>query len=122
MAQMQMTLLAPKPNCKSVRQALQELPPGLKGTYEVTMERIKGNGEEALNIAMQTFKWLVFGKRQLSLLEIQYVLAAEGQFSNWKELQDNITPVANIISTCVGLVMEDFQRNCLRFIRMPNLV
>jgi len=105
-AQLQMTSLATKLNPRSVRQALMELPPGLKGAYEVTMERIRANGKEAFDIAMQVFKWLVYSKRQLSMLEIQHALAAEHQWSNWEELQENITPVANIVSTCAGLVME----------------
>lgn len=139
-AQLQMTSLATKLNPRSVRQALMELPPGLKGAYEVTMERIRANGKEAFDIAMQVFKWLVFGKRQLSMLEIQHALAAEHQWSNWEELQENITPVANIVSNCAGLVMEvemfarklvsdlwdddDNSQYCssIRFLRMFNLV
>ncbi|OJJ45102.1 hypothetical protein ASPZODRAFT_144407 [Penicilliopsis zonata CBS 506.65] len=80
----------------AIREILKQLPAGYDQTYTAAMERIKA--QSSWPTARQVLAWIVYSKRPLTPLEVQYALA-EPYFES-----DSLPDIADLIDTCHGLV------------------
>ncbi|KAJ7730975.1 ankyrin repeat-containing domain protein [Mycena maculata] len=97
--------LSVKCTVKAVRDALRQLPKGLKLTHVDAMARIDRQGEEDKKIAQLTLTWVANAKRPLLVAELQEALAIEPGTTALD--CDNILDIDIILSVCAGLVVVD---------------
>ncbi|KAF7330364.1 Ankyrin repeat protein [Mycena venus] len=91
---------------KSLRDALQQSPKGLKNLYDEAMERIENDeNKENRKLARLALIWVANTKRLLSAGELREALAIEprAKFLN----PENILDIADIIAVCAGLIIEE---------------
>ena len=110
-----MDSLVTKTKRKDVRKALETLPPELDGSYEQTMERIKGQDKDYCELAMRVLLWVSNTVRPLSPVELQHAIAVQPGMT---ELDDEDLDEEDLmVSVCAGLVVLDAETNTLRFVR-----
>ena len=100
---------------KDVRKALESLPPELDGTYDQTIERIKGQGKDYSELAMRVLLWVSSTFRPLSPVELQYAIAVRPGMTELDE--EDLDEQDLMISVCAGLAILDAETNTLRFVR-----
>ena len=110
-----MDSLVTKTKRKDVRKALNTLPPELDGSYEQTIERIKGQGKDYSELAMRVLLWVSNAARPLSPIELQYAIAIQRGMT---EIDDEDLDEQDLmVSVCAGLVVLDAETNTIRFVR-----
>ena len=110
-----MDSLVTKTKRKDVRKALETLPPELDGSFEQTMERIKGQGKDYSELAMRVLLWVSNTVRPLSPVELQYAIAVQPGMT---ELDDEDFDEQDLmVSVCAGLVVLDAETDTMRFVR-----
>lgn len=119
LARFHMDTLVTKTKRKDVRKALESLPPELDGTYDQTIERIRGQGKDYSELAMQVLLWISSALRPLSPVELQYAIAIQPGMT---ELDDEDLDEQDLmVSVCAGLVVLDARTDTLRFVRKSVL-
>lgn len=119
LARFHMDSLVTKTKRKDVRKALESLPPELDGTYDQTIERIKGQGKDYSELAMLVLLWISNAIRPLSPVELQYAIAIQPGMT---ELDDeDLDEQDLLVSVCAGLVILDAETDTLRFVRKSIL-
>lgn len=119
LARFHMDTLVTKTKRKDVRKALESLPPELDGTYDQTIERIRGQGKDYSELAMQVLLWISSALRPLSPVELQYAIAIQPGMT---ELDDEDLDEQDLmVSVCAGLVILDARTDTLRFVRKSVL-
>ncbi|KAJ7582108.1 ankyrin repeat-containing domain protein [Mycena floridula] len=104
------------PNRGMLREALAILPDAIYNSYDTMMHRINSQGKFCAQLAKQVFKWLVYAKRPLSMLELRHALAISLESTQMNH--DDITEAERLIEIYGGLVIteknfwteEDFPR------------
>ncbi|KAJ7582149.1 ankyrin repeat-containing domain protein [Mycena floridula] len=94
-----------KPNRQELRKALAKLPDKIYISYDETMHRINSQEESSAQLANQVFKWLVYAKRPLSMLELRHALAISLESTEMDP--DAITSTEILIEICGGLVITE---------------
>ncbi|KAJ7582146.1 ankyrin repeat-containing domain protein [Mycena floridula] len=94
-----------KPNRQRLREALAKLPDKIYISYDETMHRINSQEESSAQLANQVFKWLVYAKRPLSMLELRHALAISLESTEMDP--DAITSAEILIEICGGLVVME---------------
>ena len=117
LARLHMGTLMSQPTIGNIKQALQNLPQGIKGldeTYEQAMRRIEGQGEGYRNLAKQVLSWVTHSKRALSTAEVRHVLAVRVGIA---DLDEEFLPEVEILgSVCAGLVTVDENTDFIRLV------
>ena len=97
------------------RKALEKLPPGLYGSFQELITRIReypsiGQAE----LGMQVLMWLHFAYRPLKLAELQHALAIEPNDTEFDA--DNIPSQKALLDCCLGLVQVDEETSIVRLV------
>jgi ankyrin repeat protein len=82
--------------------------------YGEAMLRIKGQVEDARQLAEQVISWVALACRPLTTLELLHALAIEIGELTFDDI--NISDVEDIVSTCAGLVTIDEESNVIRLV------
>jgi ankyrin repeat protein len=82
--------------------------------YDEAMSRIKGEVEDARQLAEQVISWVALACRPLTTLELLHALAIEIGESKFDDT--NISDVEDIVSACAGLVTIDEESNVIRLV------
>ncbi|KAF6829737.1 hypothetical protein CMUS01_08023 [Colletotrichum musicola] len=93
---------------KAIRTTIENLSTGTDSyevAYQDAMDRIKPQGRDQAELAMQALSWLVCTRRTLSPAELQHALAVE--VGKTALDRTNISEVEDILSVCAGLVVSD---------------
>lgn len=117
LAQLHLDSLTGKRSPKVIRNALQQLPKGLKGldsAYKEGMERIESQVTDSQELAKQVLSWITCARRPLTTTELQHALAVEIGASELD--QDNLSEVEDIVSVCAGLVTIDEESDIIRLV------
>ncbi|KAJ7581457.1 hypothetical protein C8J56DRAFT_1057439 [Mycena floridula] len=96
--------LASKHSRKALRASLQTLPKEINNSYDETMIRIKSQGEDDCNLALQVFMWLTYAQ-PLKMRELQYALAVSPEMAEMEE--DAVVDVELLTAVCAGLVIVE---------------
>ncbi|KAJ7582134.1 ankyrin repeat-containing domain protein, partial [Mycena floridula] len=94
-----------KPNRQELHKALAILPDTIYISYDETMHRIDSQEESCAQLAKQVFKWLVYAKRPLTMLELRHALAISLESTEMDP--DSITSPEILIEICGGLVVTE---------------
>ncbi|PBK85125.1 hypothetical protein ARMGADRAFT_1018166, partial [Armillaria gallica] len=105
LAGMHMDSLAETPNRKALRDALTKLPDNIWEAYDNALERVHGQSEDRQELAHRVFGWIVFARRPLTVLELQYALAVEPGTTTLD--LDNLHDEDFLLDICAGLVVKD---------------
>ncbi|KAF7510671.1 hypothetical protein GJ744_006037 [Endocarpon pusillum] len=87
---------------RDVERALATLPDGLDKTYERSLNQIWQLDERRRRLAFQTFRWVMYADRPLTVNELQYALADEESRSSGREAQTNDWRF--LLSVCANLL------------------
>jgi hypothetical protein len=105
LAQLHMDSLMSQSTLGHIKQALKNLPQGMKGldeTYEQAMRRIECQVEGYRELAKQVLSWVTYAKRALSIAEVQHAVAVR---VGMVEMDEDFLPEVEILdSVCAGLV------------------
>ena len=117
LARLHIDSLMSQPTLGHIKQALQNLPQGMKGldeTYEQAMRRIAGQEKGYQELAKQVLSWVTYAKRALSTAEVQHALAVK---PGMLELNKDFLPEVEILnSICAGLVTIDEESSIVRLV------
>jgi hypothetical protein len=112
-----MDSLMSQPTLGHIKQALQNLPPGMKGldkTYEQAMRRVVGEEEGYRELAKQVLSWITYAQRALSTVEVQHALAVRADMTN---MDGDFLPEVEILgSICAGLITVDENSDIIRLV------
>src|SRR5262245_16852988 len=104
-----MDALATSTTRQRVREVLQNLPQGVKETYDQTMKRIEGQCEEDRTLAEQVISWLTYARQPLSIQVLGHALAVK---PNMTEMNlDSVVPGMILTEVCAGLVVVENESN-----------
>ncbi|KAJ7582122.1 ankyrin repeat-containing domain protein [Mycena floridula] len=106
------------PNCGMLRKALAILPDAIHNSYDTTMHRINSQGKFCAQLAKQVFKWLVYVKRPLTMLELRHALAISLESTRMNH--DDITEAERLIEICGGLVIMEKNHKGVDFPRLVH--
>jgi hypothetical protein len=86
-----------------IRRTLQQLPSGLKETFETCFQRIQNQANEDLSLAQRIFRWLLCCKRPLRLKEVIQGVCLDPDQTH---LHDQFLPTetSSILSVCSNLI------------------
>lgn len=117
LAKLHMDSLKGKRTVKAVKAALQKLPSGsgsYDAAYDLAMERISDQSDDAPELARTVLTWVVHAGRPLTETELETALAIEvGEV----ELDpDNTIPATELLSLCAGLLTVDEEARVVRLI------
>ncbi|TFK25658.1 hypothetical protein FA15DRAFT_617116, partial [Coprinopsis marcescibilis] len=92
-------------NESQVRKALEGLPRGMDGMYDVTMDRIKALPEHEADLAKRVLFWVAYAQRPLTVEEL--VLAVSVCPETFR-FDDELQPagIDSILSLCCGLLVQ----------------
>ncbi|KAL7959281.1 hypothetical protein V8C34DRAFT_313434 [Trichoderma compactum] len=82
-------------------------------TLDVMMTRIRGQGADRRDLAMNTLLWMTFAFHPLKTKQLQHALAVEIGESSLDEA--NMPDIDSIASVCAGLVVIDAETDTFRF-------
>jgi len=99
-------------NSGQVREALRTLPDALVDNLNLTMERIKSQGQPKANLAMKVLRWLSHVKRPLTVNELQHATATIPGMAQLVELTDP----SFFTECCFGLVTIDSATSIVRLV------
>ena len=89
-------------------------PSSYKEAYTKTMEGIRGQIEDQVDIAMEVLMWIVYAERPLTSTELLHVLAVEIDAKEFDK--DNIPDLEDTISACCGLVTIEAESELVRLV------
>ncbi|KAJ7080063.1 hypothetical protein C8R44DRAFT_908954, partial [Mycena epipterygia] len=99
---------------QGVRQALESLPQGLRGTFDEVVDRINRQDEEERALAWLALSWVTNARRPLEPSELMVALSVQ---EGTTELNaENLLDTETILSVCAGLVIIDKEDNKVRLI------
>ena len=117
LAQLHFDSLKGKTSPKAIRAALSKLPTGSEAydhAYNDAMERIEGQLADEEELAKRALSWITCAKRLLTTSELEHALAIElGELQFDKE---NLSPIEDIVSVCVGLVTVNGESGIIRLV------
>jgi hypothetical protein len=114
LAQLHLSSLAKKDNCRDVRRALRSLPKELDDTYDEALQRIWSQDHDKVKRARQILSWISFAFRPLTIREIQHALAVEPEDT---DIDEEALPNQDLlVSVCAGLVTIDGESNIIRLV------
>ena len=87
---------------------------GLGDAYGATLERIKGQGEEKVRLAMVALTWICYSERPLQVDELCHALAVEIGETDFDP--ENVPSIATLLDCCQGLVTVDPEASIVRLI------
>jgi len=96
-----------------MRRALRDLPPVLDAAFENVLTRIQMKGEEFQRLAFETFAWVLYASRPLTVEELLEALAVE-EWSLERE-PENIPMMELMLECCMGLVIVQPSDRTVRF-------
>ncbi|ETS82755.1 hypothetical protein PFICI_04631 [Pestalotiopsis fici W106-1] len=109
--------LAALPTKGDILDALDKLDKGsdpLDAVYELSMQRIEGQGSGLAQLAKKIILWIVHARRIMSSAEITHALAIR---PNTKAIDTNYCPsIRTIKSICAGLVTIDEESDAVRLV------
>ncbi|CAI6340736.1 unnamed protein product [Periconia digitata] len=109
--------LSRKLNRREVRSSLQTLPKTLNDTYEQALVRIRGQGEEDVELAETVVLWILCAQRTLTVLELQHMYAMKSLAGEGLALEDDDLPDGeSLTSVCRGLVVVDAKSKLIRLV------
>lgn len=122
LAELHLKALAWKKSVKAIRTTIEKLSKGTDSydvAYQDAMERIRSQGRDQAELAMQALSWLVCTRRTLSPAELQHALAVEVD----KTTLDftNISEVEDILSVCAGLIVSDSESDVISLVHYTAL-
>ena len=87
---------------------------GLGGAYDETLERINGQDEEKVKLALATLMWVCHSERPLRVDELCHALAVEIGSADFDP--DNVPPITTLLGCCQGLITVDKEASTVRLI------
>ena len=82
LARFHMDMLETTTTVREVRKALMNLPKDISNIYDETTKRVERQGENVTKLAKRIISWIIFYFRQLTLDELQHVLAVQWNTPN----------------------------------------
>ena len=110
-----MDTLATKNNARAVRDALDVLPTEVEATYSDAMRRITAQSKDDKDLAESILVWVIYGRRPLSLRELQHALATLPRMTDIDP--ESLVPEILLTSVCAGLVAIDGYQSIVRLVR-----
>ncbi|KAJ7582131.1 ankyrin repeat-containing domain protein [Mycena floridula] len=107
-----------KPNPWELCKALAKLPDTIHISYDETMHRINSQDETCVQMANQVFKWLVYAKRPLTMLELRHALAISLESTQINPKA--ITAAEILVEICGGLVVTEKNDDGVDFPRLVH--
>ncbi|VUC25543.1 unnamed protein product [Clonostachys rosea] len=86
----------------------------LSQAYDEAMGRINMQQHGFRQLAAKVLSWIIFARRQLTISELQQVLAVS--VGDKKLDEDNVRDITDIVSVCMGLVTVDEQSGIIRLV------
>ena len=100
-----MDALVTMSNLRRVREVLENLPAGMRATYDQMMERIEAQDKHDRQLAERVLTWITYACRPLTILELQHALAVSPDMTDWEP--DALDDEMMLISVCAGFVVVD---------------
>ena len=116
LVKLHMDSLERKHTRRQVRQALEELPGELDGTYNEALERIRGQSGEDRQLAERVLSWITYAREPLSVGGLRHALATEQDTTLLND--DDLIDQEVLLSVCLGLVVIDDESSIIRLVRM----
>ncbi|KAJ7076812.1 hypothetical protein C8R44DRAFT_585481, partial [Mycena epipterygia] len=114
LAKLHIDSLATKLTVHGVRQALNSLPQGMRGTFNEVVDRINCQDEEERALAWLVLSWVTNARRPLEPSELRVALSVE---EGTTELNaENLLDTETILFVCAGLVIINKEDNKVRLI------
>ncbi|CAH0047168.1 unnamed protein product [Clonostachys solani] len=86
----------------------------LAQAYDEAVDRIRMQQPGFQHLATKVLSWVIFARRQLTILELQHALAVS--VGDKKLDEDNVRDIKDIVSVCLGLVIVDEQSGIVRLV------
>ncbi|KAF7345841.1 ANK-REP-REGION domain-containing protein [Mycena venus] len=120
LAKLHIDSIATKQNVTAVRDALNDLPSDLDGTYDEIVHRINQQSADDRQLAWRTVSWVLNAKKPLRPSQLKEALAVE---PGTAELDpDRQTDMDIILSVCAGLVVVDEVEDKIRLIHYTTQI
>lgn len=103
-----------KTTVKRRRDALKAMPKALNDAFELTVERIKSQGLDSAEQAMNILKWIFLAERPLTVDELGHALAVEPEDKDME--LENIVDAKAVFEGCLGLIVLDGATSTLRLV------
>ncbi|TFK17905.1 ankyrin [Coprinopsis marcescibilis] len=103
LASLHLDMLKGCTNERQVRKALEGLPRGMDGMYDVTMERIKALPEHEADLAKRVLIWVTYAQRPLTVEELVLAVSVCPETYRYDHTQEP-TGIESILSLCCGLL------------------
>ena len=109
MARLHLATLATKHSRKTLKLALQSLPIEFNRTYEDALQRINDQNKDDALLAESVLLWVTYASNPLTLIELQYAIAAMDLVTEDTQFDDEDLADGDIlISVCAGYVFHRF--------------
>ncbi|KAG4441578.1 hypothetical protein IFR05_002963 [Cadophora sp. M221] len=117
LAKLHVESLKTKTSSKQVRKALKKLPKELDVVYDDAMERIRGQHEEEVKLAMRLLSWVTHALTPLRVAELQHAIAVMDFEQDDTTISDEDLPTeAMMITVCGGLTVVDYESQIFRLV------
>ena len=117
LSQLYFESISTKTTLRKIKDALKNLPTGLKAydhAYDEAMKRIASQDADSKDLARQVLSWITCAKTRLTPLGLQHALAVNDGDSEIDE--ENLPLVEDMVSVCVGLVVIDEESEIIRLV------
>jgi hypothetical protein len=95
--------------------ALNQLPKGLRDTYDAAVARIKNRPvANDVKVAIKTLKWLTFVKENIHATALQHAIAIRDDSTDIQEA--DLENIPAVLSLCLGLVVVDQESGNVRLV------
>lgn len=109
-----MDSLAEKSSVRSIKRALPDLSTVLSQAHEKALSRVESQNDDARELATQVFSLISHAFRQITVDELQSVLAVEQGQTEFD--REGIVDSSYILSVCSGLVVIEKESKIIRFV------
>jgi Mg-chelatase subunit ChlI len=111
---LQIDAVLEKTTVKRRRDALKAMPKALNDAFEITVERMKSQGPDSAEQAMNILKWIFLAERPLTVDELRHALAVgpKDKDMEW----ENIVDAKAVFEGCLGLIVLDDATSTLRLV------
>ena len=121
MAQLHISSLAAKHTRKAVRAALKTLPEEIDTTYDETLQRIRDQNNDDVNLAISILYWLTYALTPLSVSALQHAIAIMTLENGCNDVGEDDVPDEDILlAVCAGLVVADEERSIIRLVHFTT--
>ncbi|KAF7341365.1 Ankyrin repeat-containing protein [Mycena venus] len=114
LAKLHIDSLTTKHTVKALREALNNMPEDLDGTYDEVVARINQQSRDDRELAWHSLSWITHAKRRLRPSELREALAVEP--GSAKLDPENLLDADSILSVCAGLVVIDEEDDTIRLV------